>query len=193
MQSMTGRLRAATQSSHSEVESLPVVRKALAPSGGRDEYIDLLRGFYSAHSRLGQWQEKLAGLPYRPFDRLARLQADLNYLGAAVPAAPPTRLVLSEAEAWGIGYVVEGSVLGSAIICSLYGQRLELDDKTGGSYMRGYGADNKTYWQRFCASLELWASQNPELCTASEESARATFGVFKEALMFAEQEPNVRL
>lgn len=114
--------------------------------------------------------------------RLARLRHDLESFAPAPisPAAVP--LVVGLPSAYGAGYVLQGSLLGGAVISRHLRERFGLGD-AGTRYLQAYGNQIGPAWRQFTASLDAFGQR----ASAHErqvvvDSARKTFEAFGSAL-----------
>jgi heme oxygenase len=82
-------------------------------------------------------------------------------------------------QAFGCGYVLEGSSLGGAVLARTLGPLLSLSPDSGMRYWTAYGDQVGPMWLRFVAALESWAStvslSEREVVT---RTACATFDTF---------------
>lgn len=162
-------LREATASHHHRVDRA----YAAFDLAGARSYGD----FLSAHARVLPAVEDAvaavaaAGGPFalwpewRP--RTPALLADLTALGRIVPTPAGTRESISEAEAWGMLYVLEGSRLGAALLArrvapGLPVRYLSADHAAGG-------------WQAFQVSLDAAAADGRWL----DDAVRGAVCVFE--------------
>jgi heme oxygenase len=166
-------LREKTHSAHQAVEGAVDVMR---PDLTRDQYERLLLGFYTFYRPL---EERLAqtGVWQAERSKLAWLKSDLNKLGFDDQALaklelcselPPTA---SEAHAYGVMYVIEGSTLGGKMITKhLSSQSPDFPTHFFGSYSSDIGL----MWRRFLKDLETWSSshadQDDELIFAATQT-----------------------
>jgi heme oxygenase len=80
----------------------------------------------------------------------------------------------NQAEAWGALYVFEGSTLGATVIA-------RIADGNDFRYLRGYGEETHTMWERLRLSLDQAVSGGAEL-ESCVTAARRVFAQFEEAL-----------
>ena len=90
-------------------------------------------------------------IPPPPRSRAERIRADLKALNREiVPVAADDRLVVgSPAEAYGVAYVLQGSLLGGAVIARQMGADCR-DRPIPTSYLELYGDGLRDAWTRFC-------------------------------------------
>ena len=110
-------LQAATAELHAQVESTPLMAALMSPRVDARTCAEVLRRMLRIHAG---WEQanaaRLQALDWSYHPRAPVLAADLQALGEA-PAAPlPGPRADSDAEAWGMLYVVEGSALGGRLI-----------------------------------------------------------------------------
>lgn len=158
-------LRAATAPDHDRVDRA-FARFAL------DDPHDYGR-FLCAHARaLPPVEAALAtaGLPFRP--RASLLQYDLIELGEAMPP-PLSTGSLSDAEAIGALYVVEGSRLGGALLARSVPQ--------GRPCRYLSAAHDPGEWRTTLALIDARLTEDDELIAAAIAAARRVFGLYGEA------------
>lgn len=161
-------LRDATGALHAQLDSqLPLAQPADATQSLR-RYHDHLRVLHG-------WLSDLAPLLARTHagqGLLEPLRADLADAGlAGEPAGQARPPMDTEAAAWGVAYVVEGSQLGGRV---LY-QRLR---RAGVSaplrYLEGRGPGTGAHWQGFLQALRAALAQPADVAAASD-AARWAF------------------
>ena len=90
------------------------------------------------------------------------IQEDLNFLGwKEEPLKDPQfnfDQEYSEAFAFGIAYVFEGSTLGGRMIYKHVEDKLGLSFKTGAAYFWGYGENTGFMWKEFLEALNFFES-----------------------------------
>jgi heme oxygenase len=103
---------------------------------------------------LTAWLGPLFAAP-EPGTRMDRLRADLSHLGSdSLPSgAPGMAPAGSMAEAFGAAYVLQGSLLGGAVIARLAHSRLGVGEE-GTTYVRLYGDGLARAWRQFAQALE---------------------------------------
>lgn len=96
-----------------------------------------------------------------PDTRVTRLRDDLHSAaaGPAVPCALP--VVASTAAAFGAGYVLQGSLLGGAVIVRHLSARFGAG-AAGTRYLCAYGDALGPAWRRFTHSLDVFGQQASE-------------------------------
>jgi heme oxygenase len=183
--SMLAALRSATASRHAALdEASYILRPACVTTA---HYVAFLRCMLAIVRPLEERVHALAGfvelVPDLQLRRRAwHLAADLQAIGATdVPRLDAANLPAIEttSQAFGCGYVLEGSSLGGVVLARTLGPALQLSASNGLSYWSAYGDQVGPMWLRFVSALEGWARN----VTAVEreavvESARATFDTF---------------
>lgn len=151
-------LRDATAGEHASVEALPhmpdLAAGALPPARYAQVlgcHLAILAPWERAH---GAWLEALAtrGWPYRR--RTTALGHDLAALGITASAADDGQapLAADDAQAWGMLYVVEGSMLGGRVIARQL--RTHQPDLAGALAYYDLGSEDPAAWRRFQGCLE---------------------------------------
>jgi heme oxygenase (biliverdin-IX-beta and delta-forming) len=153
-------LRHATRAHHEAIE------RHLTTDGGawtRDRYGRMLRMFQAVIDPIeATLVDHLGGLfaAPPPMTRAARLAADLSALGLNPQAGStmwPSRAltIASRAEAFGAGYVLQGSLLGGAVIC----RQIRSSDAmphVPAMYLELYGARLGDAWKRLCGAINAF-------------------------------------
>lgn len=80
--------------------------------------------------------------------KLNLIETDLENLGITIPRPEISVKVNSEAESWGIFYVMEGSTLGGNMIAKQLAKNIAFKDLTF-NYFRCYGENTGSYWKSF--------------------------------------------
>ena len=166
-QDLLATLRDATRASHARVEA-----KLLPPAGAwtSSRYRRMLETFdhviSPVESRLCEFLGDVFIAPL-PATRAERLHLDLETLGRGVSTAPdgaPLR-VDSQADAYGVGYVFQGSLLGGAVIA----RQLRASPETQSvstRYLHLYGDGLGDAWRRFSHAANAFGRQ----ATAAERT-----------------------
>jgi heme oxygenase len=116
-----------------------------------------------------------------PANRCQRIEADLHAMGAVTCAVPCGLVVESDAEAFGVGYVLQGSLLGGAVISRQIRQTVGTGAATG--YFEMYGNGLGAAWSRYCASLNAFGESARVADRAAVVSAAvAAFSAFGVAI-----------
>lgn len=114
--------------------------------------------------------------------RAARLRADIVALGGEVAAAPAVAVprIREMADAFGAAYVLQGSLLGGAVISRRVREQMVA---VPASYLGLYGADLGPAWTRFVAALDAFgAGASIDDRRRATAVALATFAAFDAAL-----------
>jgi heme oxygenase len=109
-------------------------------------------------------------IPPPPLSRAERIQADLRAIGLDVPPTPHDHhlIVESRADAYGVGYVLQGSLLGGAVIA----RQLRAgcgDQPVPTGYLELYGDGLSGAWKRFCHAANSFGRESGD-----DERRRAT-------------------
>lgn len=160
-------LRSATGALHAQLDSqLPLAQPADATQSLR-HYHDHLRVLHG-------WLSDLAPLLARAGagqGLLEPLRADLADAGlAGEPAGQARPPMDSEAAAWGVAYVVEGSQLGGRVLH----QRLRRAGvRAPLRYLEGRGAGTGAHWQGFLQALRAALVQPADVAAAGDAACWA--------------------
>ncbi|HEY8581052.1 MAG TPA: biliverdin-producing heme oxygenase [Beijerinckiaceae bacterium] len=171
------RLKAATAPAHARVEGAFALEDRLA---SRDAWMDVLRRLHVFHAA---WEDVAARhvdeaflAPRRKAHLLEQeLEQELARAGADAPltkSAPRFSFATDAARAHGGMYVIEGSMLGGAVIA----RRLERalgPDAPGRSFFRAYGDGLSDRWLSFGARMNALSS--PAFDAGAVEGADAMF------------------
>jgi len=180
--SLLAEVRAATREAHERVErQLDLERHATV-----ERYRAFVRATCAVvrplEASLTGWLGPVFAAP-EPGSRVDRLIADLSHLGASPPADATGLLAArSMADAFGAAYVLQGSLLGGAVITRIIRTRLGVEDD-GTAYLRLYGDGLSRAWRQFVSALDAFGTQRSdeerrEVLTA----AARTFDAFAAAL-----------
>lgn len=190
--SLREEIREATRAEHDDIEShLDLSR----PDFELGQYARLLQKYHAFYQALEQFLLERAAQAsgFARFycrDRLktAWLASDLKALGARddTPADASLRerlaaLFASEQRLLGALYVIEGSMLGGAVLSKQFRRRFGLARETGAMFFTGYGSETREKW---LALIELLGQFDHDPAARSEaiEGARSMFRLFKEHL-----------
>lgn len=174
-------IRHATRTLHRDVEARLGNEHA---SWTAEAYVRLLQITHAVvrplepvlHERLG---DVFSAPP--PASRSRRLEADLQAMGAVSCAVPCELVVESDAEAFGIGYVLQGSLLGGAVISRQV--RQAIGGVAATSYFEMYGDGLGAAWSRYCVSLNAYGESASATDRATAVSAAvAAFAAFDAAI-----------
>ena len=166
LQSPAGRLKAETSGAHQRTEKALVSR--IRAITGPPDYASLLACLYGYFSPIEKAIDPvLSSLfpDYQKRRKSGRLLEDVRSLdaNAVLRLANPLLQSASAATALGYAYVMEGSVLGGAIIKKMISGRFPgIPDKSF-SFFSGYGEDNRIMWNAFLDVL------NRELAPATQQ------------------------
>lgn len=184
MDDFVGRLRAVTRARHDRLESRLGSHER---PWTRETYGRLLQVSHAVIAPVEDLVvERLGGLVAAPppSTRAERLRADLMELGldARPRAAPPRLQVDSRGAAFGVGYVLQGSLLGGAVIARQVRSDCA-EPKIPTRYLELYGPDLPKVWARYCAALNEFGREAGEAeRQGAVAAASATFDAFGAAL-----------
>lgn len=155
-------LRQATAESHSALESLPLSAKLVSPALTVDDYstyLSLMGGIVTSleNDVVPMISEFVPDISSRFKSQL--IASDLKQLNSAVTAQDFHFKPRSAAHAFGIFYVVEGSVLGGRYILQNVSATLGLSAESGASYFAGYGNATGAMWKKFVSELQRYAAE----------------------------------
>jgi heme oxygenase (biliverdin-IX-beta and delta-forming) len=146
------------------------------------------RFLHATAELVGPLEEALAAAPgfaERLPDRARRvkrplLDQDLVALGASEPVIPaPVPPLADAAEAFGAAYVLEGSMLGGAVLAKSLGPSLALSREQGLAYLTAYGPELSAMWRGFVAALSAFGAELDDTAHARlVSSACAVFEAF---------------
>lgn len=110
----------------------------------------------------------------------ALLDQDLAALGVGEPVVPASVPPLPDAAAaFGAAYVLEGSMLGGAVLARSLGPSLALSREQGLAYLTAYGPELSAMWQHFVAALSAFGAElDGGARTRLVSSACAVFDAF---------------
>ena len=179
--SLLNDIRQATRTLHRDVEA----RLGDEPSSWTlEQYVRLLQITHGIVRPLEAALEKRLGEIFSappPANRARRLEADLHSMGAAPRDVSCGLTVQTDAEAFGIGYVLQGSLLGGTVIARQIRQAVGAGTATG--YFEMYGKGLGAAWSRYCASLNAFGEEASEQDRATAVSAAvAAFLAFDAAI-----------
>lgn len=187
--SVRQQLRRRTADAHQRVDELgDRVASVLSPAG----YLTFLLSMHSVIARYDQELDRssrLAGVEPRAAALLAALCEDLIALGATgLPAVGPLDadpLPVNDAAAWGVGYALEGSALGAAVLLDRL-RSVEVwsnGDTPPSAYLSLLVAQRPTRWPTF--SSGLGALSSPTLVDDAVAAANHVFGSVQAAFLAA--------
>lgn len=176
-------MRRETAASHARLEERLGL---LAPDSTLDRYVQFLQATFDVVSGLDGALLSFLGDTYAlpgHESRVERLEHDLEALAGGAMRNTTIELppVTTPAAAFGAGYVVQGSLLGGAVIVRHLRERFALGD-AGTRYLHGYGDGLGPAWRRFTQALNEYGhrastgSRHLAIDTASQ-----TFMAFEQA------------
>ena len=149
-----------------------------------EQYVRLLRITYAIVHPLEPALDARLGDVFSappPVNRSRRLLADLHAMGAEPRSVPCELVVESDAQAFGVGYVLQGSLLGGAVISRQVRQAIGSAAATG--YFEMYGNALGAAWSRYCAALNAFGEAARVADRAAAVSgAVAAFSAFDRAI-----------
>ncbi len=180
-------LRQATRTLHGNIEELPICKAMLASDVSHATYAKLLGELYHIHaayeSALASQTDLQRCWPNTP-SRAAAIARDLKVLGYTLEETPATAQewvsdleALGHAAAWaGVGYVLEGSRMGSRVLVKCLAPALELKPELGHGldYHLDAGEDPNGNWRAVMGALAAM-DRSPEAHEAMVAAAVRTF------------------
>lgn len=173
------RLRAETRDLHKAVETRPLLAGLMSESLTRVAYTTCLQRLDQFHGCLEPALSACLGakaaldLPLRR--KSPSLRRDLAHFACEPSPAMLPLTLKSEAEAWGVLYVIEGATLGGVVITRHLARHDWLAEPTGRSHFAGYGARTGAMWAQFRAALVQDANSVPEFAEMAVAAARMAF------------------
>jgi heme oxygenase (biliverdin-IX-beta and delta-forming) len=163
------RLRATTAALHERLEERLDIVARLAEPGPRSEMIRRFAAFHLTGE--AALRHHLAPLPGLDFGGRSRA----SWLAMAVPSlhTPPFPIPRSTAEALGMFYVIEGSMLGGRVILRALADRGISDPALG--LLDPYGAETGRRWRDFLAVLAREISSDEDHIAAACQGACSGF------------------
>jgi heme oxygenase len=158
-------LRAATAAQHKKLEANPLSISLMSPDVTIASYVRYLAlmGEVVSFTEKAIFPAVMDIIPdLGSRHKLLHIHDDLHTLDdkkAAInmPLFYPVDQNMSVPFALGYMYVIEGSTLGGRIILKHAQDKLNLTEKTGGSFFAGYGADTGLRWKSFLSALTKYA------------------------------------
>jgi heme oxygenase len=149
-------------------------------------YARLLRVTYAVVAPLERAVQDRLGALFAappPSTRAERIEGDLAALGEAPPPTQDALTTASDADALGVGYVLQGSLLGGAVIARQV--RAACDPKiVQMRYVEMYGAALPSVWRQYCAALnDFGLRATDEERHRVVDAATRTFAMYDAALM----------
>jgi heme oxygenase len=154
-------LRHHTHEAHAAIETVPALRRLLEPDLSVGEYTGTLRRLHAFHAAMeAPLAQRLRGVSRAGAlldnDRLAALEADLEWFGQPPMAVPVLAVPDSLLAALGALYVMEGSNLGGRIIGRHLARSLGVASGEGGSFYCGLTAEAaRQRWQMLNDALRV--------------------------------------
>ena len=152
-------LRDATGELHQRIEA------KLLPDGQctRARYGAMLQAFHQVISPVETRLCDLLGddfLPPPPMSRAERIRADLGTLGREILPGPDSdRLTVeSQADAYGVAYVLQGSLLGGTVLLKQM-RRDPSKEPIPAGYLELYGDGLAEAWRRFCQAANSFGRE----------------------------------
>lgn len=177
-ESLLAQLRAATSDLHRALdEALGLARGSVT----LQSYEAFLRGSLAALEPIEVQLRGFGGS--ESLSRCALLRADLNSLRSDAGISPVARVprIDTEAAAFAVRYVIEGSALGGAVLARAFDSALQLKGQSL-SYLTLYGARLGEHWREFCNELERFGrTATPSMRAEACASARAVFELYYSA------------
>lgn len=175
------RLKTATKDLHSRVECVPIIGHLLAQEVSDQDYVHYLLAMYTFLLPLETvLRPHIANAAFPDHIRRHRSEAlrlDLSALGVQGTNQYKLCAELPEAnsvgEAFGIVYVLEGSLLGGRLIRN-HLSRLQIRSDAF-HFLSGYGDDTQNYWRTFLASAQAVVLTDPSAADQMLLSAQQTF------------------
>lgn len=151
-------LRHGTDAHHARLErKLDLLNETLT----RQSYVGLLQRFHQFYQPFERRMMQAAPCRVADFYACRRkehlLSADLAWLGEPMLPAPVIPLrpsMTTRAERLGALYVVEGSMLGGAVLARHFRRRFRFGPAQGLAFFSGYGSQTADYWREACVFLE---------------------------------------
>jgi heme oxygenase len=179
-------LRDVTGQHHASIErALPLSSFGLAIDAYR-RILGAFLGFYEPlEAALIRVAADCGDLDLRDRGKVSRLRHDLRTLGlsdaglVAIPRCPTVPHIDGVPGALGCMYVLEGATLGGRIIQRHLGERLAIDEHSGGAFFHGYGPETGAMWRSFVARLNRQPPPFERVLAAAIE----TFGHFERWLI----------
>lgn len=189
-------LRQATGTIHARIEQLPLCQEMLRGCVSRSDYTQLLQSLYHVHAAYEDRVERCPALqqvwPQTP-SRAAAITRDLHALGAS-PGQRPERITdwihqveaLGHPVAWaGVGYVLEGSRMGSRVLVRPLAEALGVPPRLGVGldYHLDSGTDPRGNWQSVIAALNALGTSEPArdaIVAAAVATFETMFALFED-------------
>lgn len=174
-------LKIHTREAHVQLEHtlIPIIQSI----SSRSQYADLLKVFYTFYAPVEKQLSEVpciesltAGIDVRKADSLKRDIIALEASTDGLPLCSELPRCVDLSHAFGIMYVLEGSVLGGSVIANIVTRRLPTDASLPFSFFLHYNGDAKIKWKQFKTSLDATGDLlRPHLLSAATD----TFIFFK--------------
>lgn len=185
-------IRDATRAEHHDIEAR---MDLMRPDFGPQDYTGLLQRYLAFHTSFERFLHAqsarfspLAEFYQRDRMKAAWLASDLKALGMDSPVPAPAALhpclealYADESHLLGGLYVIEGSMLGGAVLSRQFGRRFDLTPESGLKYFSGYGSATREKWSALLQLLSALDHQ-PEARRGAVAGAKAMFRIFQEFL-----------
>lgn len=158
--SMALSIKRLTAPLHRTAEAVVEAASPMSSRTAYSRYLARLAPFYATiepvlHGRLSDVVPDM-----RDRAKLARIEADLRFLGAAPDlACDVVPRVTSDAMALGVAYVLEGKTLGARFLLEQARRALGLDADHGAAFFAGYGPDTGRMWRTYRDALEAFVAE----------------------------------
>ena len=174
---MLSKLREATKVQHQELESENLANKIMDHSISREEYKLLLFQNYIAYKASEEQIQKF--LPEQVSDKATTLRKDLQKLAVSELDYQMEFTCVSEAEAIGAAYVIEGSAMGGMLIGKEISNCEALQDLPEQEFFNGK-RDNIKSWNQFLKFVRSREFSETDKQIAAKK-AQETFELFGKA------------
>jgi len=164
---------------HLEQTLIPIIQRISI----RSDYADLLKIFYTFYapienqlSSVAGMESLTSGIELRKADSLRKDILALNASTDHLVMCSDLPKCANLSHAFGVMYVLEGSVLGGKAIANMIARQLPTDPLLPFSFFLHYGDEAKMKWQHFKTRLDSTADlSQPDLFSAAND----TFICFK--------------
>lgn len=180
MDLLHNKLQLATQTTHAQIEKIPLLRKIITQSITLPEYHQLIKKFYGFIAPCeAECKHSPHQLHFADREKTPLIEQDLVTFGITEQSRDNISRCsqlpsLSEYEnILGYLYVMEGSTLGGMIITQHLQHHLQLTPDQGLRYFYGYGSQTKMMWKTFCETLNRVTDSQQQ--NKIIQSAQATF------------------
>jgi heme oxygenase len=190
--SLREELREATRADHDEIENRMDLMRADYTIEDYGRLLQRYHAFYEffeafVFERVNN-ASRVADFYFRDRRKAPWLASDLDALGLERPTVTDTGLAdalragySDEARLLGAIYVIEGSMLGGAVLAKQFQRRLDLALDSGLKFFTGYGAATKSRWLALQELLSEY-DDDPSARGQAVEGARSMFRLFGDQL-----------